>query len=84
MRLLLVGLLTVAGGYTLQYGDAINAPGAETACGYALEQHVPTFACGRMNWPTGSVAVVFTRHWIQVVRVTSASESNKVLYRVRR
>jgi hypothetical protein len=72
------------GGYTMQSGDAVSAPATLTSCSYGPSDRALVLACGRQGWPTGSVAVVFTKTYLKVYKMAKGGATGKLLYSVRR
>ncbi len=94
LALLLVGLSALVftvpaftaseGGYVMQSGDAVNAPATQTSCSYGPSNGAMVLACGRERWPTGSVAVVFTKTYLKVYKMAKGGATGKLLYAIRR
>ncbi len=72
------------GGYTMQSGDAVNAPATDTSCSYGPAAGSLVLACGKTDWPSGSVAVVFSKSSLKVYRMAKGGATGKLLYSVRR
>ena len=67
-------------GYVMQSGDAVDAPATKTSCSYGPTQKRMVLACGRDGWPTGSVAVVFTKTELKVYRMAKGGATGKLLF----
>lgn len=71
-------------GYVMRSGDAVNAPATQTSCSYGPSDGAMVLACGRDGWPTGSVAVVFTKSYLKVYKMAKGDATGKLLYTIRR